>query len=313
MSPEQLQGKPVGIQSDLYSLGVSMFHLLTGRPPFEAEDPLAMAVKHLHEAPPSLVAARAREDLPPWLVRIVERLLEKSPEHRFRDPHELREAIRRGIANESPTLVGRASGHQISAEWALQRAMQRQSKRWSKRTVAVAAAWLLPALGLVAGGALIARQPRTDVAGLLAEGETSVEKQATVEAQYLEAARRDQPHAWRAVWEYFPPEASNLQREYAVKARLQLARFFAGNRQPDEAQRILETLLADAELDKLYRALTLVQMISLLDQNQRKQEAAEYRNALIQLYQDLARRFPDKRALFEQIAPRSEVERLQAN
>jgi thioredoxin-like negative regulator of GroEL len=104
-----------------------------------------------------------------------------------------------------------------------------------------------------------------------------------------------------------------LQREYAVKARLQLARFFAGNRQPDEAQRILETLLADAELDKLYRALTLVQMISLLDQNQRKQEAAEYRNALIQLYQDLARRFPDKRALFEQIAPRSEVERLQAN
>ena len=51
MSPEQVQGKSVDARSDLYSLGVSMYHLLAGRPPFEADDPLALALMHLHETP----------------------------------------------------------------------------------------------------------------------------------------------------------------------------------------------------------------------------------------------------------------------
>lgn len=51
MSPEQVQGKTVDTRSDLYSLGVTAYHLLAGRPPFEAEDSLALALMHLHETP----------------------------------------------------------------------------------------------------------------------------------------------------------------------------------------------------------------------------------------------------------------------
>jgi eukaryotic-like serine/threonine-protein kinase len=313
MSPEQLQGKPVRIQSDLYSLGVTMFHLLTGRPPFEADDPLAMAVKHLQEKPPSLVEARGQGDLPPWLVQIIERLMEKSPENRFQGPHELGEAIRRGIAKESPHLATSTTGNRISAELALQRAMNRQSQRLGKKSIWTTAVWLLPAVGLMAGGALMARQERVSVASLLESGPTSVERQASVEGQYLEAARRDQPHAWKAVWEYFPPQESNVNAEYAAKARLQLARYYAGNRQPEESQRVVEELLADGELDKLYRALALVQLIEVLEGEQRKQESAERRDELSKLYQDLQLRHPTKRELFDDIAPRAEVLRLQAD
>lgn len=312
MSPEQLQGKPVRIQSDLYSLGVTMFHLLTGRPPFEADEPLAMAVKHLHEAPPSLVEARGQNDLPTWLVKMIERMMEKSPENRFQSPRELSEALRRGITNESPGLATSTTGNRLSAELALQRAMNRQSRRHGRRSFGNLAIWLVPVVALVAGGALMARQERVSVTNLLESDQTSVERQPTVAAQYLEAARRDQPHAWKAVWQHYPPEENNVNAEYAAKARLQLARYYAGNRQPSASRRVLEELLGNGELDKLYRALALVQLVEVLEQEQYKQEAAERRNELIKLYEDLKSRHPTRAELFEDIAPSAAVQRLQA-
>src|SRR6056297_2581023 len=92
MSPEQIQGRGVDARSDLYSLGVSMYHLLTGRPPFEAEDPLALAVMHLHETPPPIDKTRGCEDLPAWLVAIIMRLISKVPEERFQSAAEMLDA-----------------------------------------------------------------------------------------------------------------------------------------------------------------------------------------------------------------------------
>src|SRR5262249_10824267 len=50
MSPEQCQGKELDHRSDLYSLGVTFFHILAGTPPFHAQNALAMALKHIHDA-----------------------------------------------------------------------------------------------------------------------------------------------------------------------------------------------------------------------------------------------------------------------
>jgi tRNA A-37 threonylcarbamoyl transferase component Bud32 len=54
LSPEQVDGKPAGPASDIYSLGVVLFEMLTGRLPFDADTPVGMAMKHLHEQPAAL-------------------------------------------------------------------------------------------------------------------------------------------------------------------------------------------------------------------------------------------------------------------
>src|SRR6185369_6066607 len=85
MSPEQCKGDTVTTKSDLYSLGVVMFELLTGRKPFTAESAIDMFNKHVTEPPPrpnwTLKGSNTGE-IPTWLETIVLQLMEKKPEHR---------------------------------------------------------------------------------------------------------------------------------------------------------------------------------------------------------------------------------------
>jgi hypothetical protein len=92
MSPEQAAGRDeIDGRSDLYSLGVVLYALIAGRPPFEAASPGDVLVKHLTQEPPSLKAARP--DAPDELVAAVMRCLAKEPAARFPDARRLREAI----------------------------------------------------------------------------------------------------------------------------------------------------------------------------------------------------------------------------
>jgi len=93
MSPEQFEGSRVDARSDLYSLGVVMFQLLTGVLPFEGDTPMALALKHTQQVPPDPRAIR--RDLPPWLGRIILRCLEKDPRKRYPHAQELNEALQK--------------------------------------------------------------------------------------------------------------------------------------------------------------------------------------------------------------------------
>lgn len=98
-SPEQAQGLSVDPRSDLYSLGVVLYEMVTGRPPFTGDSPLAIAYKHVQDrpAPPSSVIG----DLPRGIDAIIMKLLAKRPDDRYASAEELRVDLRRFLAGET--------------------------------------------------------------------------------------------------------------------------------------------------------------------------------------------------------------------
>jgi serine/threonine-protein kinase len=92
MSPEQVEGKSFDARSDLYSLGVTSYHMLTGEPPFRGDTALAVAIQHVRSEPPRLETLRP--DLPPALCRVVHKLMAKLPEQRYQSPREVLRELR---------------------------------------------------------------------------------------------------------------------------------------------------------------------------------------------------------------------------
>lgn len=90
-SPEQARGEQVSFESDIYSLGIVLYEMLTGKVPFTGENPVSVALKHMQERPPSLRVAR--RDIPLELELVVLQALEKNPANRFQSMEEMAEAL----------------------------------------------------------------------------------------------------------------------------------------------------------------------------------------------------------------------------
>jgi len=100
MSPEQFDGQGVDERSDIYSLGVVLFEMLTGRLPFTGQSPVTVAMKHKTEPPPP--PRTLRREVPAWLDRLVLKCLEKDPRNRFGSASELAVELRKPRSGGPP-------------------------------------------------------------------------------------------------------------------------------------------------------------------------------------------------------------------
>ena len=294
MSPEQIEGRPVDARSDIYSLGVTCYHLLSGVPPHKGETALAIAVQHLNSTPTHL--SKARFDLPRALSDLVHRMFAKQPQQRPASPGELlnelsdlaKAAASEGWAEgpENWSLVERAAARSTRSGMnaQLDELMKESAKlvptkrKWGRVVLGLIAAVFM---GLVIGG--ISR-PRFYLAGPL---QSSVPKRSSVWAQLYHAKLTESESAWLAVAEYFP-EAGSYEQQLSKQGLVRHYLIVAD--QPRKALSVLRELRQMAVTDQ---SLTPFVMASLCIANQqldRDEQAREAQSLLTAEMRDQLRR-----------------------
>ncbi|MDH6625193.1 serine/threonine protein kinase [Streptomyces sp. LBL] len=106
LSPEQALGRGVDARSDLYSVGIMLFQLVTGRLPFDADSPLAIAYAHVQEQP--VAPSSVNRALPPAVDALVARALKKNPNERFPSAEAMRDECLRvasSFQSAAPSIV----------------------------------------------------------------------------------------------------------------------------------------------------------------------------------------------------------------
>lgn len=267
MSPEQAEGKSLDPRSDIYSLGVTCYHMLAGRPPFYADTALAVAVQHLKSEPQNLETTRA--DLPGDLCRIVHRMLAKNPNERYQDAVELMQDLRtlsiEGLDESWSAALENLSGPDLTTALssrsevtqrldALMKTSSMKTVRTRKKNWLIGMAAIALMVAFLLGGLLAWARREPPLLKLTnKERAELVDRRDTVQAQYIFAMMLNSEKSWQSVWQYFPEEDSQTNKYYARQAKLQLARLYL---QPDHKNP--------------RRALSLFDELASLDQTQQR-------------------------------------------
>ena len=189
ISPEQAQGRPIGPSSDLYSLGVVLYELTTGRLPFTADTPVAVALKQVNEEPkpPRMV----NPAIPPALEAVILQAMAKDPAERYGSAEEMREDLKRVVSGQPVSAVPAAMDHTsvmpaVGAAAGGAAAAPRRAVASQPRRRSAAWAWVIALIALVLLGGLLAWAsgifgpkpvPVPDVTNLpLAEATATIEK-----------------------------------------------------------------------------------------------------------------------------------------
>jgi eukaryotic-like serine/threonine-protein kinase len=252
MSPEQIEGRPLDSRSDIYSLGVTAYHMLSGTPPFEADTPLAVAVQHLNQPPEALEARRP--EVPAGLAAVVKRMLAKKPADRFADPTSLlrelhllgKQGAEEGWATAQPwslpEMIALADDRAAATSRleALMKPTANLAGRFRNWMVPAIVGCLLAGLGL---GFWLRPRP------LLADARDGLPSLGTVWAQLYHAKSVNTETAWEAVERYFP-DADPYYRNLAKQGLVYY--YFFRTQEFDKAVRPLHELADLGSTDPLH-------------------------------------------------------------
>jgi serine/threonine protein kinase len=132
MSPEQIRGERIDHRSDIYSLGVTLFEMIHGRPPFEADSTMSLMMMHINDPVPDL--RQLQPDAPENLVRVIERCLAKDPDRRYQSAAEMASGLKKvlvelqgasgssvlpGVVQLHTPTIRQSSPHQMAASSAV--------------------------------------------------------------------------------------------------------------------------------------------------------------------------------------------------
>src|SRR5712692_3666227 len=102
MAPEQVRGEHLDGRADIYSLGIMLYEMAAGRPPFEGDSAMTVMLKHINEPVPDIRQYAA--DIPDALVKILDKVLAKLPEQRFQSAAQLSAALRAMVQNPNQAV-----------------------------------------------------------------------------------------------------------------------------------------------------------------------------------------------------------------
>lgn len=273
MSPEQIQDSSVDSRSDLYSLGVTAFHMLCGRPPFEGETTLALALHHTQTTPPNI--EQFRPDAPPALCKIIQTLLAKKPDDRYGSAT----ALLRALRDVAEALPGKWHGDQLlplsdlviehDVELATQ-TMRLQTAMLKQRKNSAASPYLksIGLSGLVLASAILGYVVTANwrVQPLIPAMDTEVSaipRKSSIKEQYFYAMTIGDIPVWKSVEEHFPPAQTPAHVPYNVKAWIQIARLALAQDDLKTAERSIQKILETGGVENEWRSLAKILLMGV--------------------------------------------------
>jgi len=284
MSPEQVEGGALDARSDIYSLGVTAYHMLAGTPPFDGDNALTIAMKQVkNDAAP---LGEVRPDLPAAVSKLIHRMIEKSPEDRPQSADEVLRVLKQINLDEAYALndiklspaaiVDKSSANPQRTK--LQQAMRvKSSARFGTRLIfglgalaAAVAAWF--------GGNWVANlSAPADPLEIIVDADTPsgqpVPRLEAVDQQYestywstfdlssKQALPRQEAH-WKAVLENFPldkaGDAENKTKLYHQRAMARLGEIYLVQSRFEEAFTFYSKLANSGDLDRRFQVIGAV-------------------------------------------------------
>lgn len=271
MSPEQVQGKETDPRTDIYSLGVTCYHMFAGHPPYRGQTAIEVALQHVQASPVPL--SEVRPDLPIELCQIIHKMMAKAPAERYQTAGDLLKDVTRlrsglsgmqtqGISLSQIGPLGLAPASSVKLPTLrLPKPAAARSRRW------LALAFVASLLLAAGAGALLRWQWTPTVAG---PNSTPAERPS--DGPVVRDAPRIDPHEAALVEALRKtPRSAEEYRQHLDQA-IQLATLYLDQRRLDEAEKLFQSLNEKTDRAQLQHALGRIgQPIVLAFRGQAKQ------------------------------------------